>query len=90
MWKDVTSYSQGDKERIPTAFECRSGDLRIYITCGHINYRGEWVMHCQALGIDTLHLKTVKTFDEAKARSVKIVSMKLDRLKSNLVDIERA
>ena len=89
QWKDITSFSQHDKERIPTCFECKNGDMNIVVTCSHINYRGEWVMHCRALGIDTLHMPTVKTYDEAKERAVKIISKKLDRLVANLSDIEK-
>lgn len=47
MWKDATSYSQGDAERKPTAWSRDVGDLRIVITCAHIYHKGEWVMHCR-------------------------------------------
>lgn len=84
MWKDVTSYSQGDKERKPTSFENVSGDLRICITCSHIQYRGEWVMNCKALGIDTLHMKTCKTQDDAEKRAIHNVRLKLKKLTDSL------
>jgi len=84
MWKDVTSYSQGDKERKPTSFEVVSGDLRIYITSGHISYRGDWVMHCKALWIDTLHMPTCKTKEDAEKRAILIVKAKLARLVESL------
>lgn len=46
-WKDISSFSQGDKQRIPYAWECQPhADLRITITRGHIDYPGKWVMHC--------------------------------------------
>lgn len=84
MWKDITSYSQGDKERKPTSFEAVSGELRIYITSGHISYRGEWIMHCNAVGIDTLHMKTCKTQDDAEKRAIHNVRLKLERLTDSL------
>ena len=84
MWKDVTSYSQGDKDRKPTAFEAVSGELRIYITCGHIHYNGDWIMHCKALGIDTLHMKTCKSQDDAEKRAIHNVRLKLKRLIESL------
>ena len=84
MWKDATSYSQGDKERKPTSFEVASGELRIYITCRHISYRGEWIMHCKAVGIDTLHMKTCKTQGDAEKRAIHNVRLKLERLIESL------
>jgi len=80
MWKDITSYSQGDKERKPTSFEAVSGDLRIVITSSHISYKGDWVMHCRALGIDTLHMITCKTQDDAEKRAIRNVRLKVTRL----------
>ena len=84
MWKNVTSYSRGDKERKPTSFEVASGKLRIYITCGHISYRGEWIMYCKAVGIDALHMKTCRTQDDAENRAIHNVRLKLERLTESL------
>lgn len=56
-WKDVTSYSQGQREKIePTAWECRIEGIRIWVSCGHIYYPGQWIMNCDALDIDKKHL----------------------------------
>lgn len=37
-WRDATSYSQGDKEKIPTTWKYKAGDLNIvvhkYVGCG--------------------------------------------------------
>lgn len=49
-WKDFTSYSQGRKERTPTAFETTIAGCRISITCAHIYYPGEWIFNCHELG----------------------------------------
>lgn len=57
MWKDTTSYSQGDKERKQTTYTTESGRIRITITCAHIYYPGQWVMHCPGLSVDTHLLK---------------------------------
>ena len=80
MWKDTTSYSRGDKERIPTTFTVTVDELSITITCGHIRYRPDWVMHCFNLGIDTLPMPSCENLDEAKRRAVAIVKHKLSRL----------
>ena len=84
QWKDITTYSRSVTERIPSTFEARSGDLRITITSAHISYKGDWVMHCYALGIDTLHLKTCTTKTEAQKRALEVVRMKLNRLVTDL------
>lgn len=80
MWKDATSYSRDDKERKPTTFEARSGALRIVVTCGHMDYRPKWVMHCYVLGIDTLPLEKSETKEQAQAEAVEIVFKRLANL----------
>jgi hypothetical protein len=54
-WKDATNYSRG-QERIPTAWEIGAGGVRVYVTKAHRMCPGSWVMHCHAVGIDTLEL----------------------------------
>lgn len=70
-WKDATSYSRNDKERKPTAYETVIGDVRVYITCGHIHYRPEWVFSCHALGFDTKHLPKAKSKEDAAEQAMK-------------------
>lgn len=86
MWKDITSYSQGCKERIPTTYEDKAGLIRIVVTCGHRDYRPEWVMHCYQLNIDTKHLPNCSGLDEAKHRAK---SMVLKVLKQMTHDAEQ-
>lgn len=48
QWKDISSFSQSDKERIPDTWEARPHrDLRIVVCRGHIRHRGKWVLHCR-------------------------------------------
>ena len=78
-WKDCTSYSRGNKERIPTAFELRfPSGLLLVIMSGHIYYKGEWVMHCFNVGIDA-HPLIVKTQEEAQRKAIRIVKAKIKR-----------
>ena len=81
MWNDVSSYSRDDKERKPTTFESKYGALRIVVTCGHIHYQPQWVMHCYALAIDTCALKKDSTKEEAQAEALDIVDERLTELK---------
>lgn len=80
LWKDVTSYSRSDTERKPTSFAAVEGQLRITITCGHIYHRPQWVMHCQAIGIDTHPLRLDLTKEQAEAEALAVVSMRLAQL----------
>ena len=80
MWKDVTSYSRNDMERKATSFQAVEGSLKIVITCGHLAYRPEWVMHCSALGIDTLPLKKGLSKEQAEAAALAVVFQKLAHL----------
>jgi len=49
-WKDISSYSQSDKEQIPTCFEAKIGGLRLVIVSSHIDTRGQefpWLFTCE-------------------------------------------
>jgi len=80
MWKDITSYSQGDKKRNPTTFEAKEGLLRIVITCGHIYYKPKWVMHCKIIEIDTHELKESVTKEQAEVEAIQVVTKRLNDL----------
>jgi hypothetical protein len=86
VWRDCTTYRQGDKERIPHSFEAVSGSLRISITDNHIYYRGQWVMHCPTLTIKTKPLKA-KTRDQACREAWKTVENTLAELDQDLHNI---
>jgi len=83
-WTDCTTYRQGDKERVPTIFKVRSGKLQIVVTNGHIYCKGEWIMHCDALGINTQPLKEALTREQAQAFAWKRVESKLAELQADL------
>lgn len=83
MWKDTTSHRQGDKERVPTSFTAKSGPVAITITCGHIDYTPDWVMHCAALSINTHHLVGVSSLEGAKMAAITIVKLRADAIVSH-------
>ncbi len=56
VWKDATSYSRGDRERVPSAWEIVSGALRVVVVSRHRLVPGQWVMHCDELRMDTVSL----------------------------------
>jgi hypothetical protein len=73
MWKDSTSYSRGNRSRGPTAWSLQRGSIKVTVTCNHIQHRGEWVMHCYMLGIDTKPLVKCETAEDAQGRAIAIV-----------------
>lgn len=80
MWQDTSRYSRQDKERKPTTFTATEGPLEITVTCAHVLYRPEWVMHCAAVAIDTLHLPFCGSVEEAQAQAIAIVRNRLGEL----------
>lgn len=62
---DCTSYGRDDKERIPTTFEAKLGDIRIVITNGHRDYRPEWIFRCYNLGFDVSQIKNCRSKEDA-------------------------
>lgn len=53
-WKDATSYSQGQRGKVePLSWECYVNGIRVWVSQGHIAYRGEWVVSCRELDITT-------------------------------------
>jgi len=46
-WKDTTTYSRDDTRCRPTTWSATVGMMRITVTCGHIHYPGQWVMHAR-------------------------------------------
>lgn len=76
-WK-VKSYSRCP-ERKPTGWEIKGSYLSIYVTCGHIDYPGEWVMHCHKLGINAEGLKC-DNLPDAKDNALSMVDEYINKL----------
>ena len=79
-WKDATSYSQGQRgKKEPTAWSVKSGQVGIYVTCGHIYYPSEWIMSCYAIGLKEVRLM-VDTKEDAQKKAIEIVIERCSRL----------
>ena len=79
-WTDSTSYSRGG-ERIQTAWTLKlMPGFDVYVTCGHIHYRPQFVMGCGALGIDTRPLDKGITPEQAQSLALAVVADKLGRM----------
>jgi len=68
---DCTSYSRDDKNRIPTTFETKAGEIRIVITNGHRDYRPDWVFRCYNLGFDATMIPKCKSKEDAAIFAIK-------------------
>jgi hypothetical protein len=86
-WKNITSYSRGDNERIPRTWELSIDPVRIVIT-RHIHHAPDvWVLLCSPF-CNQYEISN-GTADEAKDAAVKYVHgclreclTKLDKLKA--------
>ena len=81
-WKDATSYSRNDRERVPRTFDVTAGPVRLVVTCGHIACPGEWVMHGYGLNIDTepLGLDAAEPAGKAMEEAERVALIKATRL----------
>ena len=79
MWKDVTRFALGDKKRSPSTFHAKSGRIDITITNGHIDHKGEWIMHCKPLLINEKVLG-VSSLEDAKEAAISVVKALTEKL----------
>ena len=83
-WKDTTSYSKGDKDRIPSSWSANIGKLRIVVVSNHIHYPGRWVLHCSPF-FNTHELK-VDTKEQAQAEAARLVKIEIAAI---IADLEK-
>jgi hypothetical protein len=43
-WKDISSYSRGEKDRTPNCFELNVGGYRLVIMTNHLCNKGAWTL----------------------------------------------
>lgn len=81
VWKDETTYSRFDTQRVPTSFSLSVGVIEVYITSQHIFNPGNWVMHCKQLGLDTfaIGIKADVSVDYAKDCALQVIKDLLEQ-----------
>ena len=67
-WTDSTSYSRDQKDRTPTSWTAKVGDISVTVTKAHRRNPGKWTMHCHALGMDTVCTGLPDTVDPETAQ----------------------
>jgi hypothetical protein len=86
-WKDATSYSQSDKERVPQTWELRLNTLRVIIT-RHIWFKpDEWVLSCPELGVDQ-HMLRSKDLEKAKDEALHFIHAKVKRFINDIKEAQ--
>lgn len=76
-WRDCTGYSQGDRERVQTGWQADIGPLRVTVTCGHIYYKGKWIMHCDPFFRERPLGDDITNAVDAQNRALALVRAKL-------------
>ena len=77
-WKDISSYSQGDRERIPRIWNCRIGRMSITVH-RHIHYPDwQWLLSC--MPFFTNHELPFQDVEMAKEEAIKLVLIKLKKI----------
>ena len=88
-WQDATSYSRGDKNRIPTAYSVRlTRDFSIYVTCDHVHYRGIWILQFPPF-FREYKLGAI-TADEAKEAALLVASLAIAELSAAVQAVRNA
>lgn len=78
-WKDVTSHSQGDKERVPKTFEIRLGFIRVVVT-RHIYFSPDvWTYRCDGLGDQTNFELQNRDLEGAKKEALERIKPRLEK-----------
>lgn len=66
-WKDISSYSRGDRDRTPHSWECKVAGIRLVVT-RHIHHDpSDWLVRCGILPERVLKSKDI---DDAKAEAL--------------------
>lgn len=71
-WKDTTSYSRGDRERVPRSLELTAGQVSVVVTRWFHGEPGRWYLSCDPW--HSYHLLVATDIGEAKREAVDLVS----------------
>lgn len=71
QWTDATSYSRSSPrgEAPQTSWEINVEGVRLWVSCGHKDFDGDWILNCDALGIHH-HVLTGRNASSETARDL--------------------
>ena len=72
IWKDVSSYSQNDKKRIPSCWRIDVKDFISIKVHRHIYYENTWFLSCKELNLDMVDLMT-DNVEQAKNQALILI-----------------
>ena len=77
-WKDITSYSRGDTEKIPLWWKAEIKHIRLTVGNYHTYYpdKKTWLMHCKPW-YDT-HILKANNLEDAKKEALGLVTQILN------------
>lgn len=91
QWKDATSYSQSDKERIPQTWKTDINGYELIVT-RIIHHSDVWFFRCRTLGIESRELRS-KDIVYAKHEAILILKIELldrvEKMKTALGEIDK-
>lgn len=89
QWMDTTSYSRGEKNRVPRVWRVDLGKVDITVH-RHIDYPDAWMLKCNYLGLNReLSSKEVEAAKHEAVTSVKSeIDRKIDEFKRQLVHFD--
>lgn len=88
QWKDSTSYSQRDKERIPSSFTLTTpSNMRVNVTNKHIYNPGNWTLSTynpQLFDTHNMNIESSVDKEIAQEAAIKLVVDKLNKMVNEL------
>lgn len=83
QWKDCSTFSRMDKERIPSTWKLKVGNVSICVH-RHIHYPGKWLLSCD-LFFNNRELKP-EGIEQAKCQAVAMVQVELQKAIDDIID----
>jgi hypothetical protein len=81
-WVDTTTYSRGDKDRVPSCWTYYTGKLTITIFNTHRVYAGQWLINCPELSISNgnLNLQSETPVQIVQKRAINSIKKYLNKM----------
>ncbi len=76
-WRDGSSYSRDDKDRVPNVWHAIVGILKISVVYNHVCYPDQWVFSCEPF-FEHEELGNI-TPTEAQERALGLVRLALEK-----------
>lgn len=89
IWKDETSYSRDEEDRIPRTFVARVGPIRLAITRKHGLDPTEWFVDFYTRNMEFDYVEGGKDLVEAKRLGLRLVRKKLEEAMAALEKMEK-